>query len=81
MTLIIAYKGDGQCVGRCSAKCHDAKEPHCDCICHGAYHGLGTRTPKLQQAVEEHFQDVAEALRAAGLRIETSEEVAQRRLF
>jgi hypothetical protein len=28
-------------VGRCDAKCYDAKEPDCDCICGGKNHGAG----------------------------------------
>lgn len=39
-TLIAVYNSDG-CVGRCDAKCHDAKEPGCDCICGGRNHGVG----------------------------------------
>ena len=80
MTLIAAYNSGG-CVGRCDANCHNAKEPHCDCICHGAYHGLGTRTPEMQRGVEQHFQAIAGELRAAGLQLVIPEEIAQRRLF
>jgi hypothetical protein len=28
-------------VGRCDAKCYDAKETECDCICGGRNHGAG----------------------------------------
>lgn len=35
------------CVGRCDAKCYDAKEPTCHCICGGRNHGAGKK-----QAVE-----------------------------
>ncbi|KPK75268.1 MAG: hypothetical protein AMJ79_11820 [Phycisphaerae bacterium SM23_30] len=39
-TLIAVYNSDGL-VGRCDEKCHNAKEPDCDCICGGANHGVG----------------------------------------
>ncbi len=32
---------------RCDAKCYNAREPDCDCICGGMNHGVG-----LQQAQE-----------------------------
>jgi hypothetical protein len=34
-------------VGRCDAKCYDAHEPDCDCICGGRNHGA-----RLVQALE-----------------------------
>lgn len=39
-TLISVYNSDG-CVGRCDAKCYNATEPECDCICRGRNHGAG----------------------------------------
>jgi DNA (cytosine-5)-methyltransferase 1 len=45
-TLIAVYDSDG-CVGRCDARCYEAQEPECDCICGGRNHGAG-----LQRALE-----------------------------
>ncbi|MEP0805851.1 MAG: hypothetical protein HRF47_10190 [Chloroflexota bacterium] len=45
-TLIAVYNSDG-CVGRCDAKCYEAHEPRCECVCGGRNHGAG-----LKQAVE-----------------------------
>jgi hypothetical protein len=45
-TLVAVYNSDG-CVGRCDAKCYNAKGDKCTCICGGANHGKGMR-----QAVE-----------------------------
>jgi hypothetical protein len=42
MTLIAVYTSDG-CEGRCDAKCYNAKEPACDCICRGMNHGAGVQ--------------------------------------
>jgi hypothetical protein len=44
--MIAVYNSEG-CVGRCDAKCYDATESDCDCICGGRNHGAG-----LQQALE-----------------------------
>ena len=41
-TVYEVYDSDG-CVGRCDAKCHEAKGPECHCICGGALHGVGTK--------------------------------------
>jgi hypothetical protein len=40
MTLIAVYNSDG-CVGRCDARCYEATEPRCECICGGRNHGAG----------------------------------------
>lgn len=40
VTLIAAYNSDG-CIGRCDAKCYNAENPACDCICRGMNHGAG----------------------------------------
>jgi hypothetical protein len=41
-TLIAVYNSDG-CVGRCDAKCYNAKGDKCECICGGANHGVGLK--------------------------------------
>lgn len=46
VTLIAVYTSEG-CIGRCDAKCHEAQEPSCDCICGGMNHGAG-----VQQAID-----------------------------
>ena len=40
MTLIAIYK-DEKCVGRCDARCYNAKGEDCHCICKGSNHGKG----------------------------------------
>ena len=39
-TLIAVYNSEGR-VGRCDARCYEAAEPDCDCICGGRNHGAG----------------------------------------
>jgi hypothetical protein len=46
VTLIAVYTSEG-CIDRCDAKCYEAQEPACDCICGGMNHGAG-----VQQATE-----------------------------
>lgn len=48
MVLIEVRGGDGELIGRCDARCYNAKEPHCECICGGRNHGAG-----LQKAIEQ----------------------------
>jgi hypothetical protein len=40
VTLIAVYTSEG-CIGRCDAKCYEAREPECTCVCSGANHGAG----------------------------------------
>jgi hypothetical protein len=39
-TLIHVRFGNGQSY-RCDARCYDAKQPGCECICGGKNHGVG----------------------------------------
>jgi orotate phosphoribosyltransferase len=41
MTTVLAVYDSEGCVGRCDARCHEARTPDCDCICGGRYHGVG----------------------------------------
>lgn len=41
-TLITAYDKSGP-IGRCDAKCYNAKGAVCRCICGGRNHGVGRR--------------------------------------
>jgi predicted RNase H-like HicB family nuclease len=47
MVTLISYSSSGGDQGRCDAKCYNATEPECDCICGGRNHGAG-----LQQAMD-----------------------------
>jgi hypothetical protein len=41
VTTLISYQSSGGDQGRCDAKCYDAHEEPCDCICGGRNHGAG----------------------------------------
>jgi hypothetical protein len=53
-TLIAVYDSEG-CIGRCDARCYDAAEDECDCVCNGRNHGAGK-----QQAVD-NTREMAES--------------------
>lgn len=61
VTLIAVYNSDGL-VGRCNAKCYDAKHPECTCVCGGANHGGGLDQAKenTEQLAAHWIQEYAE---------------------
>ena len=72
-TLIAVYNSEG-CVGRCDAKCYEAQEPECDCICGARNHGAG-----LQQAIENtaDWRDPGAELRRSMQRLGGDQVVVQ----
>jgi len=63
VTLIARYASEG-CVGRCDAKCYNAEEDECDCICGGANHGAGIQT--AMDNTRAYAESWVEKARAAG---------------
>lgn len=61
MTTVMAVYNSEGCVGRCDAKCHDAHEPECVCICGGANHGAG-----YQRAVDNTIRWLESEIEQAG---------------
>lgn len=53
MSTLIYVGNSSGCVGRCDAKCYDARTPDCDCICGGKNHGAGRQ--QAQQNIEREF--------------------------
>jgi hypothetical protein len=53
-TLIAVYNSES-CVGRCDARCYDAAEEPCECICQGRNHAAGR-----QQAID-NTRELAES--------------------
>lgn len=48
---------------RCDARCHNAKQPRCKCICGGRFHGAARVSGGMEKArkkyaeeVEKHYQ-------------------------
>lgn len=70
-TLIAVYNSDG-CVGRCDAKCYNATDAKCDCICGGRNHGAGK-----QQAMDNTRQ-MAESMIAEWNQAHPGEELRYR---
>jgi hypothetical protein len=59
VTLLSVGNSEGE--RRCDARCHQATEPDCDCICGGRYHGCG-----LAQAREQLGQDLRDGRYGTG---------------
>lgn len=64
MTVLAAYDGQGNCLGRCDDRCHSAQTPpsSCQCICGGKNHGQGLtkaleNTREQAQAWLEDFKE------------------------
>jgi len=61
-TLIAVYKSGDHgtvCAGRCDAKCYNATEPECTCICGGMNHGAGKdkATTHTREMAEQWIKD------------------------
>jgi predicted RNase H-like HicB family nuclease len=55
MVTLISYQSSGGDQGRCDAKCYEAQEEACDCICGGRNHGAG-----IEQALD-NTRELAES--------------------
>jgi hypothetical protein len=60
MTVMSWYDSSGL-RGRCDARCHEAAEPFCDCMCGGAYHG-SSRNGTFEKVREAHAEVLLEAI-------------------
>ena len=69
-SLVSIYRLDGL-IGRCDARCYNAQQPHCDCVCNGKNHGRG-----IQVAAQNTINEAADWLEAA-----TPPDIDQRELF
>lgn len=58
MATLMTWGNSEGTKGRCDAKCHTAKEPECDCMCGGRYHGKANTPGGLESAVEEYSDEV-----------------------
>lgn len=69
-TLIAVYNSDG-CVGRCDAKCYQAEQADCHCICGGLNHGAGL--VRATDNTRANASDWIASARARGWPIEFAE--------
>jgi hypothetical protein len=51
MSTVLAVYNTKGCLGRCDARCHEARGTVCRCVCGGANHGVG-----VEQAAENSAQ-------------------------
>ncbi|GAA2302146.1 hypothetical protein GCM10010149_59350 [Nonomuraea roseoviolacea subsp. roseoviolacea] len=71
MSTLIAVYDSGGLVGRCDAKCYQAHEAACHCVCGGNNHGAG-----LDQALantQTYARAWVEQARRSGSRIDRAE--------
>lgn len=76
-TLLIVGNSEGS--RRCDAKCHEATEPDCDCVCGGRYHGRGTQTAR--ELIRADLLAGRFGAGAADLAAQLTPEVLQHALF
>jgi hypothetical protein len=51
LPIILSKVVDGKTVN-CDGKCHGAKNPKCECICGGKYHGISKDMPNPETLEE-----------------------------
>jgi hypothetical protein len=80
-TLIAVYTSGG-CLGRCDARCYNANEPRCTCICGGVNHGAGEAkaTENTAESASKWLQRAREAGRDI-TRTLVGQQVSQPALF
>lgn len=84
MTTIMTWGNNDGIQGRCDAKCHNAINPHCDCMCGGRFHGKHEGV-YLDNAIEAYKLEVIEQATAKaatlGLKLEICDKLRQLSLF
>ena len=83
MVLIEVRGGDGELIGRCDARCYNAKEPACECICGGKNHGAGLEraAEQTRESAEQWIKAYAERLGLAEYEGLVSPQVYQMTIF
>lgn len=61
MTTLISQHNSSGPVGRCDARCHEARGPRCTCICGGRFHGKGFAQARQDLTVGVFGELLAEA--------------------
>jgi hypothetical protein len=79
MTTVISYQSSGGDQGRCDARCYDAHEEECDCICGGRNHGAGREqaignTRELAQSWIDQARASGQDVTAVELALEVTRE-------
>lgn len=64
MATVMSWGNSEGTKGRCDAKCHNAKEPKCECMCGGRYHGAGLKDGGVQEIQRECWEEILEEAKA-----------------
>ncbi len=84
MTTLIAIYGSEGCDGRCDARCYDAKNHNCNCVCGGRNHGVGLEkaAENTREMVDQWVEDYAKTKGLENYRVRINRElVDQHQLF
>jgi hypothetical protein len=79
MVTLISWHTSSGAQSRCDAKCYEAHEDQCDCICGGRNHGAGQQ--QAEQNTFELAEGWAEHARADGWLVTLGEPATQAALF
>ena len=58
MATVMSWGNSDGIKGRCDAKCHEAREPQCDCMCGGRFHGAALQPGGLEKALHDFWDEV-----------------------
>ena len=61
MATVMTWGNSEGTKGRCDARCHEAIEPECSCMCGGIYHGAG-RDGTLEEKIRENGASILEKM-------------------
>lgn len=60
MTTLMTWGNSDGIKGRCDAKCHEAHEPECKCMCGGKFHGKANQPGGIEKALKDEWDGVLE---------------------
>ena len=52
MPVLMEVRNASGVVGKCDARCYEARSDHCNCVCGGANHGIGLYEARQQTAAK-----------------------------
>lgn len=60
MATVMTWGNSEGTQGRCDARCHNAVEWKCRCMCRGRYHGRASMKGGMDQAIREYGEEILE---------------------
>lgn len=83
MTALISVRNSDGEVGRCDAKCYNAKTANCNCVCGGKNHGAGLKQAmeNTRELADSWIAEYAARKYLTEFTVETSQSIYQLSLF